>query len=115
MRSVTVYSSEHGRMCPVCGQPIDSCICRRSKSAPKGDGIIRVGKESKGRKGKDVTVVTGLTMTEDELKELLTEIKRKCSSGGTLKDFVLEVQGDHRDLIVALLKTKGFAVKKVGG
>lgn len=114
-RSVTVYSTESGRICPKCGQPVAECRCGKSSQPPKGDGIVRVGMESKGRKGKEVTVITGLGLPEAGMKDLLTEIKKKCGSGGTLKDYVIEIQGDHRDKIVTLLREKKFTVRKSGG
>ena len=111
----TVYSTEWGRMCPVCGNPIDECVCKKQKSRPKGDGIVRVSRSSKGRKGKTVTVVTGVPLDDDALKTLLKELKRLCGSGGTLKDGVIEIQGEHRDNVIAALQKKEFKVKKAGG
>ena len=74
-----------------------------------------MSRETKGRKGKGVTLVTGLLLNDADKKNLLVEIKKKCGAGGSLKDDVLEIQGDHRDSIVELLKNKGFQVKKSGG
>lgn len=111
----TVYSTEWGRICPTCGKPVDRCTCAAKKSAPAGDGIVRVSRETKGRKGKGVTLVTGLLLDDADKKNMLVEIKKKCGAGGSLKDDVLEIQGDHRDSIVDLLKNKGFQVKKSGG
>lgn len=79
------------------------------------DGVVRVALEKKGRGGKTVSVITGLTGSEDRLKELAAELKRRCGTGGTLKDTVIEIQGDHRDTLVELLKSKGHTVKRVGG
>ena len=109
-----VYSTEHGRMCPDCGRPIADCRCN-SGGKGKGDGIVRVGRETKGRKGKGVTVVTGVPATPAELVELAGDLKRKCGSGGTVRDGVIEIQGDHRDLLVADLTRRGFTVKRAGG
>lgn len=111
----TVYSTEWGRICPNCGKPVDNCTCALKKPTPAGDGIARVSRETKGRKGKGVTLVTGLMLDDAELKILLAEIKKKCGAGGSLKENVLEIQGEHRDSIVDLLKSKGFQVKKSGG
>ncbi len=111
-----VYSTEHGRMCPACGRPLGECVCRpERKAVPVGDGIVRVGRETKGRKGKGVTVITGLPLDEQGLQELATDLKRKCGAGGTVKGHTIEIQGDHRDLLVAELTQRGYAVKRSGG
>jgi len=111
-----VYSSETGRVCPKCNKPITGCICRKaSSSAPAGDGVVRVGRETKGRKGKGMTLITGVPLPAEELKKLAKELKQKCGTGGTLKDGVIEIQGDHRDVLVELLKAKGWTVKRSGG
>ena len=114
-RAVPVYSTEHGRICPGCSQPVASCSCRAKTAVPKGDGIVRVGRETKGRKGSGVTVVTGLALGQAELKELGSQLKKKCGTGGTVKDGVIEIQGDHRDLLVATLQQLGYTVKRAGG
>lgn len=111
-----VYSSESGRMCPACSKPVAGCVCRTAaKALPTGDGIVRVGRETKGRKGKGVTVINGAPLPAEELKTLAKELKARCGSGGTLKDGVIEIQGDHRDLLIELLKAKGWTVKRSGG
>ena len=76
---------------------------------------MRVGRETKGRKGKGVTIVTGLPLAAAELETLAKELKARCGAGGTLKQGIIEIQGDHRDAIVALLQEKGFAAKRAGG
>ncbi len=110
-----VWSSELGRICPGCGRPVAGCTCRRQKSRPVGDGIVRVRRESKGRGGKIVTVVNGIPLDEAALKALAGELKRRCGSGGTVKEAEIEIQGDHGDLLVAELSRRGFRVKRVGG
>jgi len=110
-----VYSTEHGRMCPDCGQPVAQCICRAQKSAPKGDGNVRVGRETKGRKGKGVTVITGLPLDGKDLETLARQLKQLCGAGGTVRDGIIEIQGDHRDQLTAELIKRGFAAKKSGG
>ncbi|HSH03439.1 MAG TPA: translation initiation factor Sui1 [Anaerolineae bacterium] len=112
-----VYSSEHGRMCPNCRQPINNCRCQKqtNNNNTPNDGIIRVGRETKGRKGSGVTTVTGLPLNDKDLKKIAKELKKKCGSGGTIKDGVIEIQGEHRDRIVTLLEGKGYTVKRVGG
>ena len=114
-----VYSTETGKICPNCQKPVSKCTCKnkRSKSQPniKIDGIIRVQREVKGRKGKTVTTVSGFQMNADELKNLATQLKRRCGTGGSVKDGVIIIQGDHRDTLVSELKTKGFKAKIAGG
>ncbi len=109
-----VYSTEFGRACPECSNPIDDCVCGQPE-APQGDGIVRVSRESKGRGGKVVTLVTGIPLVGAELKTLAKELKKKCGTGGALKDGVVEIQGEQRDLLVAELTKRGFTVKKSGG
>ncbi len=111
-----VYSDQAGRICPACQQPVKQCRCRSAASArPKSDGIVRIQRETKGRKGKGVTLITGVPLADKELKELAKQLKQRCGTGGTVKDGVIEIQGDHRDLLLALLKDKGWTVKKAGG
>ena len=110
-----VYSTEHGRTCPLCKKHLDRCSCRRKAAPSAGDGIVRVGRSTKGRKGKGVTVITGLALNASQLKQLAKTLKQKCGSGGTVKDGTIEIQGDHRDGIVAELKGLGFTVKRSGG
>ncbi len=111
-----VYSSDHGRHCPDCGRPLDQCECGRKQSGGAAkDGIVRVGRETKGRKGKGVTIVTGLPLRGGELSDLAKQLKAKCGAGGTLKQGVIEIQGDHRATIVRLLEDAGFSVKRAGG
>lgn len=111
----TVYSTESGRHCPRCGRPLDQCRCKQKTSRPAGDGVVRIFRESKGRKGKTVTLITGLPGSEDLLRELLSEFKRRFGTGGALRDGVLELQGDHRDALLDELKKRGISAKKAGG
>lgn len=110
-----VYSTDHGRMCPDCGRAINACICRTEESMPAGDGIVRISRETKGRKGKGVTIITGLPLKPSELKQLARELKNRCGCGGTVKDGTIEIQGDHRDKLFDVLKAKGYTVKRAGG
>ncbi|RYX96018.1 MAG: translation initiation factor Sui1 [Comamonadaceae bacterium] len=109
-----VYSTDAGRMCPDCRQPVAACTCRQ-QVVPKGDRIVRVSRETKGRGGKSVTVVKGLALDADALARVGKQLKAACGSGGTVKDGVIEVQGDHCDAVVELLKKQGHAVKRAGG
>ena len=114
--SSLVYTSTSGRICPGCGKPVVACACRKPATvAPKGDGVVRVGRETKGRKGKGVTMISGIPLPPEELMALVRELKQKCGTGGTLKDGIVEIQGDHRDTLVELLKARGWTVKRSGG
>ena len=110
-----VYSTDYGRMCPDCGRAVDECICKTEESLPAGDGIVRISRQTKGRKGKGVTVITGLPLKSSELKQLARQLKAQCGSGGTVKDTAIEIQGDHRDKLIELLAAKGYTVKRAGG
>jgi translation initiation factor 1 len=113
--SSLVYSTDSGRLCPGCQQPIKACICKSQKPLPTGDGIVRVGRETKGRGGKAVTVVKGLHLNEADLQALAKQLKAACGSGGTVKAGVIEVQGDHCDKVVAWLQGKGYTTRRSGG
>lgn len=110
-----VYSTAQGRLCPGCGQPVAQCRCKQQGSATVSDGIVRVGRETKGRKGKGVTTVRGIPLPEEALKAYAAELKKRCGSGGALKQGVVEIQGDHRDLLVEELGKRGWTVKRSGG
>lgn len=112
----TVYSSERGRLCPTCSAPVDMCRCKQLRNAvPEGDGIARVRRETKGRKGKTVTTITGVPLPEDDLRDLAKDLKRRCGTGGAYKEGVIEIQGDHVDTLVAELEKRDFKVKRSGG
>jgi translation initiation factor 1 len=116
-----VYSTGPGRLCPECARPMAECRCRRSRPAqpqalaPKGDGVVRVGRETKGRKGKGVTVISGVPLAGDALEALAARLKKRCGSGGTVDGGVIEIQGDHRDTLLAELGKLGYTVKRSGG
>jgi len=110
-----VYSTDSGRMCPGCRQPVAQCACKAGVKAPSGDGVARVSRESKGRGGKTVTVVRGLALGEAALAALGKQLRTACGSGGTVKDGTIEVQGDHAERIAALLQAQGFVAKRAGG
>lgn len=110
-----VYSTGHGRMCPACGKPVGGCTCAGKKPVPKVDGVVRIGRETKGRKGSWVTIVTGVPLPESELKELGKQLKAKYGAGGTVKDGVIEIQGDRRDDLAVELGKRGWRVKVIGG
>ena len=110
-----VYSTDAGRMCPACREPVAQCTCKRNKALPTGDGIVRVSRETKGRGGKAVTLVKGVLVDAAALDQLGKQLKAACGSGGTVKDGVIEVQGDHVDRVVAALQKLGHKVKRAGG
>jgi translation initiation factor 1 len=110
----SVYSTELGRTCPDCGKAKGKCVCVNDV-VPEGDGIVRIQRETKGRKGKGVTLITGVLLNSSELKKLAKELKQKCGVGGAVKNGVIEIQGDVRDLMLEEIKKRGFTVKKVGG
>ena len=109
-----VYSTDAGRMCPDCRQPIANCICK-AQALPKTDGVVRVSRETKGRGGKSVTLVKGLALDSLALAALGKQLRAACGSGGTAKDGVIEVQGDHCDAVMAALQKQGYNVKRAGG
>ena len=110
-----VYSTDAGRMCPACRQPVAQCTCKSAQAVPTGDGIVRVSRETKGRGGKAVTVVKGVLLAEAELAQLGKQLKAACGTGGTVKDGVIEVQGDHVERVMEALKKLGHTVKRAGG
>jgi len=112
---VLVYSTEQGLVCPKCRLPVANCPCRRNAPSPAGDGIVRVRRETKGRGGKTVTVADGVPLAGDALKELCSELKRVCGTGGTVKDGAILIQGDHREKILSELSRRGFPGKLSGG
>ena len=102
-------------MCPGCRQPVAACICKQAKAPPKTDGVVRVSRSTKGRGGKTVTLVTGLELDEADLAKLAKQLKAACGSGGTVKDGVVEVQGDHCETVLQALLKQGHAAKRAGG
>jgi translation initiation factor 1 len=112
---VLVYSTQRGLVCPNCRLPTQKCRCGKEAPAPAGDGIVRVRRETKGRGGKTVTTVSGVPLGGEPLRDLASGLKRLCGTGGTVKDGVIEIQGDHRETIVAELSSRGFTAKLAGG
>ena len=99
-----VYSTDAGRIKETVSEQI-----------PDSDGVLRIRRETKGRKGKGVTTVSGFGLPDSELKTLAKQLKQKCSTGGTVKDGVIEIQGDHRETLKAELEKLGHRVKLAGG
>ena len=110
-----VYSTERGALCPACGQPVAQCACARRKAAPKGDGVVRIARQTKGRKGKGVCLITGLPLEREALENLARQLKQRCGAGGAVKDGVIEIQGDHRETLALELEKLGYRVKLAGG
>ena len=111
-----VYSTEQGgRMCPACRRPVGACTCAAATTAPRGDGPVRVGRETKGRGGKTVTVVRGLPLDADALQALGKRLRSACGTGGTIRDGVLELQGDHRERVLAWLQQEGWPGARLAG
>jgi translation initiation factor 1 len=119
--TVLVYSTESGRICTDCSQPVAQCQCAANKKAlaaagsASADGIVRVQRETKGRGGKSVTIVRGLGLDAVALAALAKQLKAACGSGGTVKDGCIEVQGDHVATLVIALEKRGYRVKRAGG
>lgn len=111
-----VYSTELGRTCPGCRQALERCLCQ-ARPRPVGDGIVRVRRETAGRKGKGVTTIRGLPLDDAGLEALAKQLKAACGSGGTVKEGVVEIQGDHLEKVMAWLQARpeGWTVKRAGG
>lgn len=112
--SVLVYSTETGRICPDCAQASEHCICKQNHALPAADAIVRVALETKGRRGKGVTVISDVPLNATDLLTLGKQLKAACGSGGTTKNGVIEIQGDHRDTVMARLASYGWRLKRLG-
>ncbi len=115
-----VYSTESGRICPLCKNPTVRCICKKRKGEKKqqvypDDGVVRIRREVKGRKGKTVTSIFGVPLDDKELKQLAKTLKSRCGTGGTVKDGTIIIQGDHRKTLLQEVKKQGYTVKLAGG
>ncbi len=117
-----VYSTENGKICPRCGQGQSACRCRRKRKplepqdgSFKRDGIVRIQKEVKGRKGKCASVIYGLDPQDERVEQIARDLKNSCATGGSVKAGVIIIQGDHREKIRQILKSRGFTVKLAGG
>lgn len=111
-----VYTTGIGERCPNCLRPMAQCVCRQGTPGKKSvDGIVRVSRETAGRKGKGVTVIAGLGLHSSELEALATQLKKKCGSGGAVVAGRIEIQGEHRDRIVEELIKRGWKAKRAGG
>ena len=109
--SSLVYSTESGATCPECEKSIDECSSNPSANARDGLKTVRVSSTNKGRKGKTVTLIKGLRMNHSELRDYAGKLKKKTGTGGSLKDGVIEIQGDYRDKVGGILKKDGWEVR----
>jgi translation initiation factor 1 len=110
-----VYSTGIGTLCPNCRRAVRDCVCPKGTPGAARLGGVRVGRETKGRAGKGVTTVTGLPLSASDLETLAARLKKRCGSGGTVREGVIEIQGEHRDTIVSELGKLGWPAKKSGG
>jgi len=110
-----VYSTGIGTLCPNCRRAVRDCVCPQGAPGKAQPVAVRVGRETKGRAGKGVTTVTGLPLSTADLATLAATLKKRCGSGGTVREGVIEIQGDHRDTIVSVLSKLGWTAKKSGG
>jgi translation initiation factor 1 len=115
MNSRIVYSTGLGSLCPNCRRPVRECVCPKGVPGAAKVAVVRVAREIKGRAGKGVTTITGLPLSLADVDALATKLKKRCGSGGTVRDGIIEIQGDHRDVIVAELMKMGWPAKKSGG
>ena len=113
--SRAVYSTDRGRLCPQCLRSTLECVCGTDRPASIGDGIVRISRETKGRGGKAVTVITGLAGTPVELKTITKKLKQRCGVGGSLKGEAIEIQGDQRSTCKDALEALGYTCKLAGG
>jgi translation initiation factor 1 len=110
-----IYSIGIGTLCPNCRRAVRDCVCPKGAPGAARPGGVRVGRETKGRAGKGVTTVTGLPLSASDLETLAAGLKKRCGSGGTVREGVIEIQGEHRETIVAELGKLGWPAKKSGG
>lgn len=123
MNSRLVYSTETGRICPKCEKPAADCTCKKKKPATfnksqsgcPDDGIVRIRREIKGRKGKTATVIIGMPLDDNDLKQFVKQLKQRCGAGGSVKDGAIIIQGDHRQTILDEIKKQGYNAKIAGG
>ncbi len=114
--SKLVYSTSGNNTCPSCGKALFKCRCSdTSQNAQGGDGIVRIVRETKGRGGKEVTVISGVPLEASELKNLAKRIKAASGSGGSVKNGQIEIQGDKRSVAQKILQAEGYTVKLAGG
>jgi len=112
LNSKLVYSTALGSICPECRQAVDRCVCKDIKKAavPNTGGAVRISYETKGRKGKGMTLISGLTLSENKLLDLAKKLKQRFGTGGAVKDYIIQLQGDHREQSAQELKKLGVSI-----
>jgi translation initiation factor 1 len=120
MTMALVYSTDKGRLCANCGAAKADCRCKLKSAAPRADGppadgIVRLQRQTNGRAGKAVVVISGLALEPAALKSLAKDLKQRCGCGGAVKDDTIEIQGDHRAALQTALEQLGYKVKLSGG
>ena len=110
-RATLLYSTESGPICQDCEKPKDECTCNPSANPKDGAKTVRVSSTKKGRKGKTVTLINGLRLNQSELKAYAGMLKKKTGTGGSLKDGVIEIQGDYREKVGEILRKDGWEIK----
>ena len=110
-----IYSTGIGPLCPNCRRAARECVCPKGAPGALGPPKPRVGRATKGRAGRGVTTVSGLSLPPAELEALAGKLKKRCGTGGTVRDGIIEIQGEHRDAVVALLNELGWPAKRSGG
>lgn len=111
-----VYSTANNNTCSRCHKPLKKCHCNNASQVVQPlDGVIRIGRETKGRKGKGVTLISGVALPEDQLKDLAKQLKTLCGSGGSVKNGVIELQGDHRAQVQGYLAQRLTQKIKLAG
>jgi translation initiation factor 1 len=114
-QSRLVFSTDGGRLCLQCQRKLPNCVCGKAAPQHEGDGIARIRRETKGRGGKAVTVIEGLPVSPDVLKDIAKRLKQRCGVGGAVKDGNIEIQGDQRPTCKEALEQLGHTVKLSGG
>jgi translation initiation factor 1 len=111
-----VYSTGLGRICPGCRRPEAGCSCKTvaGGAVRAAGGAVRVSRQTAGRGGKAVSLISGLPLNDAQLLQLATELKQRCGSGGGVKHGNIEIQGEHRDTLVAELIKRGFVAQRSG-
>ena len=109
--SSLVYSTESGAICPACEKPHGGCTCNPSADSNDGPKTVRLSTSNKGRKGKTVTIIKGVKLNPSELKAYGGRLKKKTGTGGSVKDGVIEIQGDYRERVSEILRKDGWEVK----
>ena len=113
LNSKLVYSTALGSICPGCAQPVDKCACRHIKKThvPNTDGVVHLGYEINGRKGKGMTLITGLALSTTDLLDLAKKLKQQFGTGGAVKDYTIQLQGNFRQQAARQLRRLGFCVR----